>query len=368
MAFGTAVAMQGPVLPGIREDLGLSDFVSGVFVAAQGAGWGLGGLLGGLVANRRGRRLGFIIGTCLMAAGLFTEAAAPHAAVVLFGVFVTMLGGGFITGSLNASLSDVGPRAVSFANAFFGLGAIAGPLIAAGMIRYGPGWRAALVIGAAGMLTTLLLSSSIPDGEPSHPADRHGVRGLSRSPIFLLLTFILGLEIASEAGLVGWFPTYAVSARGFEPWAAAAAIVAFWLGTAVSRLALAGWTGTIRPRGLLPAITALGAVAAAGATLLPGAVAAVAMLGLAGLAAGGVFPLVITGVAEAFPHDTNVATGVLLATAGTLETLVPLVIGVASTAAGTTAAGMFVIVATWSASAVTAAAFGRRATVPAAAG
>jgi fucose permease len=358
MAFGTSIAMQGPVLPEIRHDLHVGNFASGAFIAVQGAGWASGALVGGPLSNRRGRRLGFVLGTLFLGTGMMVEALAPVAAVALLAVFVTMFGAGLITNALNASLADVGPQAVLFANAFFGVGAIAGPLIAAAVIA-GPGWRVAPALASVALFSTLVVAGGVPAGIPVHAPERHGAGGLVRNPVYLLLIAVLGFEVAAEAGLVGWFPTFAVSARGFAPWAAAASVVAFWIGTTAVRLFLARIEGAIRPTRLLPGLTIAGALAAAGATLLHGPAALVAMLAAAGLAAGCVFPLVVSGVAESFPHDMNVATGMALGTAGSLETLIPLAIGASSAVAGTTAAGMVVIVVAWSVSAVAALALRR---------
>jgi DHA1 family bicyclomycin/chloramphenicol resistance-like MFS transporter len=358
VAFGTAIAMQGPVLPEIRHDLHVGNLASGAFIAAQGAGWASGALIGGPLSNRHGRRRCYVLGTLLLGTGMLAEALAPVAAVALLAVFTMMFGAGLITNALNAGLADVGPQAVLFANAFFGVGAIAGPLIAAALIASEPGWRAAPAIASAALFLTLFASGGVPPGVPEHSPSRRGAGALVRNRLYLLLIGVLGFEIAAETGLVGWFPTYAVDARDFAPWAAAASVAAFYVGTTAVRLLLAR-AGDIRPVRLLPGLTIAGTLATVGATLFEAPAALFLLLAAAGVAAGCVFPLVVSGVAEAFPHDMNVATGIALGTAGSLETLVPLAIGGSAAIAGTTTAGMVVVCIAWSASATAAVALRR---------
>jgi hypothetical protein len=82
------------------------------------------------------------------------------------------------------------------------------------------------------------------------------------------------------------------------------------------------------------------------------------------MACGNVFPVVVAASARNFPNDVDTGTAVMLGATGTLEMIVPLILGSASAIAGTTAAGIVVISITFglaSTAAVIATASGRRA-------
>ena len=42
VGFGVAAASLGPILPGVRHDLGVGDVGTGLAISAAGAGWGSG--------------------------------------------------------------------------------------------------------------------------------------------------------------------------------------------------------------------------------------------------------------------------------------------------------------------------------------
>ena len=128
--------------------------------------------------------------------------------------FLFSFGGGLLTGAANSALAEADDGSLALANGFFGVGAIAGPLIASALVGIGPGWRAAPAVAAvfcalhdpAGPLAT--------GGKlPANP-ERHGARGLLRRRLYVLLVAVIAIDVAAEAGFIGWIATYADEARG----------------------------------------------------------------------------------------------------------------------------------------------------------
>ena len=343
MAYGVALSILGPILPGIRRDLHAGDVASGAIVGIAGGCWGLGVLLSGPLQQRRGRRLSFRIGMTLVALGMLAVAAAPSTPLVMVAVAASNLGGGLLAGAINSTAADLGTDQLALANAAFGVGAIVGPLTAAGVIALGAGWRLAPVIAAALCLAALPLATAIPDVRPTPHAERHGLGGLLRAPLFGLLVATLALEIAAEAGLIGWFPTYAVDARGFPEWLGAASPMAFWTGVTIARYALPQTRLAERPARVIAPMPLAAAVAVALLFAVDGAAVAIGLFLVVGLATGCVFPLVLGAAKEAYPHDVDATTAILLGSSGTAETFLPILLGGASALAGTTAAGMGVV-------------------------
>ena len=107
VGFGVAAASLGPILPGVRHDLGVGDVGTGLAISAAGAGWGSGVLSSSWLSRSRGRRASFGYGTTLIAIGLALLAAAPVGAVVIAAAFLFSFGGGLLTGSVNAALAEV---------------------------------------------------------------------------------------------------------------------------------------------------------------------------------------------------------------------------------------------------------------------
>ena len=164
VGFGLAAASLGPILPGVRDDLGVGDVGTGLAIAAAGAGWGSGVLTSSRVSRARGRRTSFASGTTLITLGLLLLAAAPVGGVVIASSFVFSFGGGLLTGAANSALAEADDHSLAVANGFFGVGAVAGPLLASALVGIGPGWRAAPAFAAVFCAFTIPLARSLPAG------------------------------------------------------------------------------------------------------------------------------------------------------------------------------------------------------------
>jgi fucose permease len=279
---------------------------------------------------------------------------------VILGSFIFSFGGGLLTGAANSALAGMDDHSLAVANGFFGVGAITGPLMASALVGVGPGWRAVPAVAAVLCACTIPLARALPAGKLPPSPDRHGARGLLRRRLYVLLVAVIAIDVAAEAGFVGWIATYVDEARGWPDWLAAGSPMAFWVGVTIARfmtvrLRFEPWT-------LIP-MTATAGTAVALLLVVPGAPAALVLIFVVGLACGNVFPVVVAASARNFPNDVDTGTAVMLGATGTLEMIVPLILGSASAIAGTTAAGIVVISITFglaSTAAVIATASGRR--------
>jgi fucose permease len=155
---------------------------------------------------------------------------------------------------------------------------------------------------------------------------------------------VIALDVASEAGFIGWIATYVDDARHWPDWLSAASPMAFWTGVTlvrflVARRRLEAWV-------LVP-MTATAAACVLLMLLVPGAPGAMLLIFLVGCAVGPVFPIVVETSARAFPNDIDTGTAFMLGTTGTLEMVVPLLLGTAAALADTTAAGLVVVAITF---------------------
>jgi fucose permease len=344
IGFGVAAASLGPILPGVRHDLGVGDVGTGLAISAAGAGWGSGVLTSSRVSRARGRRVSFASGTTLIAIGLALLAAAPIGAVVIGAAFLFSFGGGLLTGAANSALAEADDGSLAVANGWFGVGAVAGPLIASALVGVGPGWRAAPAVAAVLCACTIPLARSLPAGKLPASPERHGARGLLRRRLYVLFVAVIAIDIAAEAGFVGWIATYVDEARGFPNWLAAGSPMAFWLG--VTTIRFLAVRAQPEPWLLIP-MTGLAGTAVLLLLLVPGQIPALALIMAVGVCCGAVFPVVVGASARAFPNDIDTGTALMLGACGTLEMIVPLILGTAAALAGTTAAGLVVVVATF---------------------
>jgi fucose permease len=238
-------------------------------------------------------------------------------------------------------------RMLNRLNAFFGIGALTGPLfVSLGYSLFGSAsvafllalvLSAPLLIGAWGWRDSVAPAAA---HSPANPAPaRLPLSQLLRQPALWLLGIVASIYVSSEVAFSGWVAVYAE--RGSAVSAAQSALLvtvffgAFTLGRYVTDL-ISRW--------LKPPVIVSGAIALTGVGLLlmialPG-VFAVNMAGafVVGFAMSPIYPILISYGIRLFPRDATVVTGFLTSMAAVATLAIPSVIGVVMAGQGITAA------------------------------
>jgi AAHS family 3-hydroxyphenylpropionic acid transporter len=243
----------GVSAPRLGLELHLQPTQLGVFLGASSLGIFLASALGGLLADRFGRRPVVVAGVGLF--GLFSLSTVLGTSLgsLVAARFATGLGLGLAMPAVIAMASDHSPvewkkRAVGFIYCAIPLGALlAGAVVQSG--RFGPGWHAVyLVGGVAPVLVAPLLAVSMP-GSRSGGAGLDGpvrpsIRGLL-GPEHLAVTLALWLGTFGTLLviylLLGWMPSLLVALgipRGQVQYVQMAFNLGASLGAAVSGLLL----------------------------------------------------------------------------------------------------------------------------------
>src|SRR5208337_511941 len=132
-------AMLGTILPELSDRFRLSPSQNGTIAFAQALGLILASLAAGPLIDNEGKKLGIVLGLGLIAIALFVLPRAPGFRSIVALLFLLGAGGGIMVTGANALASDVGEAhramALNLANLFFGLGAMATPLIAANLFK-----------------------------------------------------------------------------------------------------------------------------------------------------------------------------------------------------------------------------------------
>jgi fucose permease len=207
------------------------------------AGFVVGILVSGPLADRVGGKPFAVGGAALSALGLamLALAPAPHFNMVLAANGVIGLGAGVLdmlmSPIISASSVERRSQALNRLHAFYCLGAIGTLVIASTALRLGIPWR--LVVGGIALLPAALMLGFLGADLPplTHPDHaRHGMRVLLRSPRFygaMLMIFLVG---ATEEGMAQWLPAYAERALGYSKSTGAAALAAFAVSMGMGRL------------------------------------------------------------------------------------------------------------------------------------
>jgi fucose permease len=288
----------------------------GITFFTGSAGFVLASVSTGALIHRAGIRIALTAGGgAFVLAGLYLATRPPFIAFVL-AQLVLGYGTGVLEAALNVYIAGL-PGATTLLNrlhAFFGVGALVGPPLAAWILGFASWTVVWLVVAAAGvpLVAGFLLaypgrerSATDAPGEPvvhaapdeprPAPAPAPARRGMLHTALrdrgVQLGTAMLFVYVGVELGVGNWGFSYLVQARGLHASIAGYTISGFWLGLTLGRFlispvaARAGATTAAMIYACLAGISA----AIAAAWLSPAAVACVAF-GLLGFFLGPVFP------------------------------------------------------------------------------
>ena len=287
----------GPLLPVIRDDLGLPASVAGLLTTIPVLCMGICAPVGPRVAARLGPAVALAGCLALIIAGGVLRAAVPGIPLLLVATFAIGVGIG-IAGAIPSMIvaRHLPSRPALGTGAYAGgivLGSTVGAAVAVPLAGGGDWQRSLFVISVASLasLAAWLLLVVRRDRRPD-PAAARALRLPWGSRTAWLLVLVFGLQSILFYGVVAWLPNVYVE-RGWSPADAGGLVAAFngiGLFTTIGVPLVADRLGRRRPQ--LIAASAAAAIALVGIVVLPDP--AVLWVAVLGLALGIVFPLSLT--------------------------------------------------------------------------
>ncbi|MDF2707512.1 MFS transporter [Nonomuraea muscovyensis] len=348
--FATYLYGLSAALPLLRQDLGLSNAVTGLHGTAMAVGTVLAGLTLPALARRHGRRAATWAGLAGMNAGVLLV-MVPALPATLLGFALAGCFGSLALYASMAALSDhhgpAGPAAISEANGVgvvFGLAASLALSVAAQTVL---GWRAALLLTPVLTVALVLAMGRVwvpVTGRATAPAAA-GTAAPRPGWRFHVAGGVLFCCVALEFCFNLWAASLVSVNTGLSAEAAATGLTAFTAGLAAGRFA-GGWLALRLP----PDRLFLGALLLSGAGWLVFWPATHPVLAYAGLALAGLgvslhFPLALAeliATSAGHPHRASAAAPIC---AGAAVGVGPLVLGALADGFGTRQAFLVVPVA-----------------------
>jgi fucose permease len=313
---GINVGISGVLLPSQMASYGVGRATIGITFFTSSAGFVLASVSTGALIHKAGIRIALAAGGgAFTLAGLYLATRPPFAAFVL-AQLVAGYGTGVLESALNVYIAGL-PNATTLLNrlhAFFGVGALLGPPLAAWILGFASWTVVWLVVSVACVPLVVGFLLAYPGPEQSAP-DTHGApvdgavpdglgpatapspapRGLLHSALrdrgVQLGAAMLFVYVGVELGVGNWGFSYLVQTRALPASLAGYTISGFWLGLTLGRFlispiaARAGATTAAMIYACLAGIS----VAIVAAWVSPAVVACVAF-GLLGFFLGPVFP------------------------------------------------------------------------------
>lgn len=357
VSLGVSAALLGPALPTLaaKANIGL-DRVGLIFVSMS-----LGYLTSAPVINTLGARMGtrnmLITSPLVVISSMALLALGAHLNVFFVATYLLGLGQSGTQVAYNAmfGMQQAGERAsavLNRLNAFFGVGALIGPLLVAASYTLINEATLAFWIAAAMALPLTLGALWARDGlhHPSSARTTSPVGGAARrllaSPAAWGLCVVMGLYVGCEVAFSGWATEFTSRMTGVGTAQAAIVVSIFWSALALSRY----FTNVIVSRiSSVTLISLLFALAIAGLVvmLLAGQVNAAAWVGafLVGAGFGPIYPTLIAIGIQRFPFAARMIASVLTSTGSIGALFLPALTGFVMSAPALGSAGAWAMLA-----------------------
>lgn len=255
--LGLTLGAFGPTLPGLAARTGVGVGEVGVLFAARSLGFLLVSARGGRLYDRVPGHRVMALMLALMASAMALVPLVPRLWVLA--VVIALLGAaeGTLDVGANTLLARThGERVGPYMNGlhfFFGLGALAAPLVVARLVAHAHGlaltyWTLALALVPVAAWLAWLKSPPV-----QFPAKKEEAAGRFDRRTVVLVALFFFLYVGAEVTFGGWVYTYAVALRLGDEASAAYLTSAFWGAFTLGRLAAVPLAARFSPRALLAA-------------------------------------------------------------------------------------------------------------------
>jgi fucose permease len=342
------IGWTGLLIPSLIRSVKLTfdvdDAGIGVVYLAYAVAYGLGSFSGGPLTERLGRR-GVLAGAALLhGLGIVGLGLAPAWTTFVLLALPAGFGAGCLDGGANGVVLDLyregRGRAMNLLHLSFSVGALSAPLVVGALVEGGVPWQTVMIASGSAVFAIALAYALVPMPSGRRAAAERtsgasaGGRPLLAGPL-LLLGIAIGCYVASEVGVSNWL------VRFLEPaplTTATLALSLYWAGIAVGRLLSSVIADRFDHLRFTIACAVGMAMATGAAILVPSLPLSIALFGLAGMASGPIFPMIVALGGERYPERSAAVGGSLTGLAVVGSTLYPPAIGFLSVSVGLTVA------------------------------
>jgi fucose permease len=335
--FGIVLAVLGVIfgLPEMRERLGVTLVQQGDIFLALYFGVFLSTIVVGPVIDTFGNKRVLVTSATLVAIGLSLVATSRSFAPAIVAALLLGFGGGGLNTSANALVADLypetrGPR-LSVVQAFYGVGALLIPLLAASMLAPTRLLYLGALVGAVCAIAYAFLP--FPAQAEAGGFSLFASIKAIRIPGVLLVGVLLFCESGNEAVIGGWTSTYAGSI-GATPRNATWILTSFWIAFTFGRFANAKLLAYL-PKRRLVALSAIGSLIGAALMLASTSPRMIAVGAIViGVSFAAIYPTTLAIAADRYQGLAGTIFGLLFAMGLCGGMLFPWIVGHVSQSAG----------------------------------
>jgi FHS family L-fucose permease-like MFS transporter len=309
--YGMVASMLGTINPGLATQFHLDNVQTSYIALAQGIGLVVASVSVGPLLDRKGKKVGLLLGLAAVTVALLILANATGYLAMMFSMALMGLGGGITLTAANALGSDVSENrrasVLNFLNVFVGLGGLLTPFVAGNLLG---GDAVKIAYGGAILaFVAFLIQLGVRLPERTLASSPESSANVFKEPLLYALALSVMLYTACEFAIWNWLPKFLV-AQGI-PNATALNILAlgFALALLLGRVAMTPILLKVPPL----TVNTVSAICMAGLTYAllraTSATTVAVLIFCTGLAMAPVFPNTIALVANLFKEGTATAIG-----------------------------------------------------------
>lgn len=309
--YGMVASMLGTINPGLAARFQLDNVQTSYIALAQGIGLVIASVSVGPLLDKKGKKVGLLIGLSAVTVALLILANADGYFPMLFSMALMGLGGGITITAANALGSDVSETrrasVLNFLNVFVGLGGLLTPFVAGNLLS-GDAKKIAYC-GAALSFVALLFQFAVKLPGRTHSAAAPASSRVFKEPLLYGVALTVLLYTACEFAIWNWLPKFLVAQGVPQTQALNILALGFALALLLGRVAITPVLIKVPPLAVLPVCSIGMAVCTWFLLHTPSAQTAGILVFSTGLAMAPVFPTSIALVGNLFKEGTATAIG-----------------------------------------------------------
>lgn len=334
LTFAIGLTMLSTLLMPISNSFNIPIDRSGILFTANFLGFIIFNIIFSIFASRGDMRKTLIISMALYSIFLYLSTKAQSFNMLLI---YTMLAGG--VGGLAESISSTMVVEINksregfyfnFTQAFFGLGAIIGPLLSGYLDGLSYSWKLMFEITAAlGIVSVVLLcifdTDSMGKRESLKPKDIGKIFSIRE---FNLMIIAMMLYVGAETGVWGWISTLLKLQFKITPLKSSLSVAVFWSFMIIGRIITAKLSDNISLRKIILLLSVLGTVFTLMSAFSKSEIAIWVLLCLIGLSYSGIWPSIVAYSGKVSGKYSTSAYFLTIAAGGIGGMIIPYFLGI----------------------------------------
>ena len=242
----------GVLIPSMRTHYGINNATIGMLFLFATAGYLIASFNTGLLADKLGFRRFLLLGVSVFLCAVLLMSLMPPFSVLLFLLLPLGFGGAVLDGGQNAYIAAL-PRnsaLLNYLHAFYGIGALLGPIIASVLLAIGFQWNSVYIVWVAWSVILLIgigftfrnrISPASVNTEDTGKATAKSnvlLTALTTRVVWLAALFLF-LYVGAEVSLGSWSYSFLTEIRHGVPLLMGWVVSGYWMGLTLSRLTLA---------------------------------------------------------------------------------------------------------------------------------